>query len=213
MKKIVALVVGLIIIIGGATAFVLSRKDDSPSVASSTSEMHTDEHQDHDDVLAHLTAQTVGQDADCSHYSFDDLGSIWGVTFTDTDTGRVTELNAEGGKLYTCGYNETNSGTGVTVDIEYREYASEASAKQSINDTRSTEKYGDTVYYDKEELSGIGDEAFLWAKHVTDGSKLANRQMYVRKGSVVFLLSTVNLDGVDATANNKLQSTYKLHFD
>jgi hypothetical protein len=160
-----------------------------------------------------MKTQTVGQQADCSTYNFTELTEVWGVPFVDTDINKVTALNSSGGKLYSCSYNQTDSGQGVTYTIEYREHTSEDQAKQDMNDVRSTEKYGDTKYYTKEDKVGVGDEAFFWAKNRTDGSKEVNQQMYIRKGSVVFLLSGVNLDGVDASYKDKLVASYKLHFE
>lgn len=159
-----------------------------------------------------LMAQKVGSKADCSLYNFDELSKIWGVPFTDTDINNVSQLSTAGGLLYSCSYNQTDSGKGVTFTIDYREHLDVESAKRSINDTKSTEKYGDVVYYKKEDVSGIGDEAFLWSKNRTDKGKDMNQQLYVRKDNVVFLLSGVNIDGVSADYKDKLIQSYKLHF-
>jgi hypothetical protein len=40
-----------------------------------------------------------------------------------------------------------------------------------------------------------------------------NQQMYVRKGSVVFMLSGVNIDGVNADYKDKLLKSFQLHFE
>lgn len=210
-SKVIAMIVGALVIVGGGAWWLLSQTNSPAKTSQSTT--NTTTNPTATPSAPKLLAQTVGQQADCSTYTFSELGTIWGVPFTDTDINKVSELSTEGGKLYSCAYNETDSGQGVTVTVEYREHKDEASAKQSMNDTRSTEKYGDTVYYTKEDRAGVGDEAFLWARYRTDGSKEVNQQLYVRKGNVVFLLSGVNLAGVDASYKDKLITTYKLHFN
>ena len=135
------------------------------------------------------------------------------ITDDDNSTAKVSEITGPNTKQFECDYNETDSGKGVTFVISYRQYADEAAAKTEMNSIRSTEKYGDTVYYLKEDKPGVGDEAFFWSRNRTDGSKEANQQLYVRNSNVVFLLSGVNLDGVDASYKDKLAASYKLHFE
>lgn len=211
-KAIIA-IIALVIVAGGVFFFMKKDSDDNTAQNSSTTtNVVADTKKTASTDAPKLVAQTVGKDADCSTYTFKELETVWGVPFTDTDINKVTELSTSGGKQYSCSYNETNSGMGVTLAVEVREHPSVEAAKQSMNDTRSTEKYGDTVYYLKEDKTGVGDEAFLWARNRTDGSKESNQQLYVRKGSVVFLLSGVNLSGVDASYKEKLVASYKLHF-
>jgi hypothetical protein len=209
-KLLIAALVSCAVIAGGVFLFVSKSNPNAPSGGATPSQNNTS---DTTPDSPKLKAQTVGQLADCSTYTFDELSKVWGVPFVDTDINKVSELSTSGGKLYSCTYNQTDSGTGVSYVIEYREHPSVESAKQSMNDTRSTEKYGDKVYYLKEDKAGVGDEAFFWARNRTDGSKEANQQLYIRKGSVVFLLSGVNLSGVDASYKDKLVASYKLHFN
>ena len=211
-KGIIAVVV-LALVAGGGLFFATKDSDGKTTQGSSPATSTTAETKKTTSTDApKLVAQTVGKDADCSTYTFKELEGVWGVPFTDTDINKVTELSTSGGKQYSCSYNETNSGMGVTLSVEVREHPSVEAAKQSMNDTRSTEKYGDTVYYLKEDKANVGDEAFLWARNRTDGSKESNQQLYVRKNNVVFLLSGVNLSGVDASYKDKLVASYKLHF-
>lgn len=209
--KLLLAIIASVIVVGSVVFFFATKNNLNPSTVTKD----TVQTQNNLTTLESLKlkAQTVGQQADCSTYTFDELSKVWGVPFVDTDINKVSELSTNGGKLYSCAYNQTDSGTGVSYVIEYREYPSVESAKQSMNDTRSTEKYGDTVYYLKEDKAGVGDEAFFWARNRTDGSKESNQQMYIRKGAVVFLLSAVNLDGVDSTFKDKLVSSYKLHYE
>lgn len=213
-SKLVPILLAAVVVAAGAF-FVLRKDNDDKSVNSGKSETNTQTTQQtsQNNNGPKLAAQSVGQQADCSTYSFSELQKVWGVPFVDTDINKVSELSTNGGKLYSCAYNETDSGKGVTFSIEYREHPSVDSAKQSISDTRSTEKYGDKVYYIKEEVSGVGDEAFYWAQNRTDGAKLVNQQMYVRKGNVVFLLSGVNIDGIGTNYKDNLKASYLLHFN
>ena len=206
---IIGLVAVVVLAIGG---YVVVTQNKPATQTSNNTANTTNSSPSTADNPVKLASQTVGQPADCSTYSFTELQKIWGVPFVDTDINNVSALSSDVGKLYSCGYNETDSGTGVTFTIEYREHPSIDSAKQSMNDTRSTEKYGDTVYYLKEEKAGVGDEAFFWARNRTDSSKEVNQQMYIRKGTVVFLLSGVNLSGVDTSYKDKLLASYRLHF-
>lgn len=206
---IIGLVALVVLAIGGYVAVTQNKPADQTS-NNTTSTTNSSSSTESNTVK--LAQQTVGKPADCSTYSFAELQKVWGVPFVDTDINNVSALSSDGGKLYSCSYNETDSGMGVTFTIEYREHPSVDSAKQSMNDTRSTEKYGDTLYYLKEDKAGVGDEAFFWARNRTDGSKEANQQMYIRKGNVVFLLSGVNLNGVDTSYKDKLLASYQLHF-
>ena len=214
------LIIGMLVVavVGGGIFITLNKGEESTKSTSSTDSSSSSTSQESDtrqrtSVSPKLVAQTVGEPTDCSLYTLDELATVWGVPMVDTDINKVSELSTDGGKLYTCGYNQTDSGLGVTYTIEYREYPDVDSAKQSISDTRSTEKYGDTVYYTLEEKSGVGDEAFFWTKAVKSGEKNLNQQMYIRKGSTVFLLSGVNLDGVTSDYKDKLLASYKLHFE
>ena len=210
-SKLIAGIVGAVVVLGGAAWWLWGRPATSDTTQQNSENKSTAQNSGNQSVK--LLSQTVGQQADCSAYTFTELSQVWGVPFADTDINKVSQLSTNGGKLYSCTYNETNSGTGLSYTIEYREHPSVDDAKRSMNDTRSTEKYGDTVYYLKEDKSGVGDEAFLWARNRKDGSKESNQQLYVRKGNVVFLLSGVNLDGVDASYKDKLVASYKLHFN
>lgn len=152
-------------------------------------------------VRPDLPAQTVGALADCSMWDFASLEAIWGVPFTDTDDNQVIELNGPGTQRYSCDYNETDSGLGLTVVVEFEQYLTEAEAVQAMNDTRSGAVFGDTVYYVLEDVSGVGDEAFF----STNASDEANpapvqTQIYARYGNLVVLGSALNLDGLDKAA-------------
>jgi hypothetical protein len=213
MKNKIVMTLVAIVLVGGGVFWLMGKdKDDTKSTNNSTSANNTSQEQkptEADNGLK-LMAQTVGQQADCSTYNFSELQKIWGVPFVDTDINKVSQLSTSGGKLYSCTYNETDSGQGATFAIEYREHPSVDSAKQSIADTLSTEKYGDKVYYIREDIAGVGDQAFHFTQN-TDNPK--NRQMFVRKGNVVFMLSGVNLAGASADYKDKLKASYLLHFN
>lgn len=212
--KVLVPVVTVVAIVAGAVYFFMN-KDTAKTGNTSQNSTSQQTTKDNSSVASKIPFKAVGDAADCSTYTFAELGQVWGVTFTDDDnsTTKVTEINGPDTRQFACVYNESNSGMGVSYSIEYRRYADAEAAKAAIADTRSTEKYGDTIYYTKEEKSGVGDEAFFWSKYRTDGSKEVNQQMYIRKDNVVFLLSGVNLSGVDASYKDKLQSSYKLHFN
>ena len=211
--KILLSIIAMVVVVGGA-GFILMNKDDTKTDSSNKSSASQQKNTTTSDSPK-IPFKAVGELADCSTYTFAELAPVWGVTFTDDDnsTAKVSEITGPNTKQFECDYNETDSGKGVTFVISYRQYADEAAAKTEMNSIRSTEKYGDTVYYLKEDKSGVGDEAFFWSRNRTDGSKEANQQLYVRNSNVVFLLSGVNLDGVDASYKDKLVASYKLHFE
>jgi hypothetical protein len=214
MRKIIIGVLALMVA-GCGFFFILNRNDKEQISQPNSSQTNSDTANTMTilERMPNLPKQTVGSDADCSLYSLNELATVWGVPMVDTDINKVSELSTAGGTLYSCNYNETDSGLGVTYGIEYREYPTIDDAKQSINNTRSTVKYGDMVYYTLEEKVGVGDEAFFWSKYQADGGKNVNQQMYIRKDNVVFLLSGVNLDGVTPDYKDKLLTSYKLHFN
>ena len=145
-KLIISLVVLAALVAGGAF-FVMNKntKTDKQPISSSSSKQPSAPTTIGNGLK--LAAQTVGQMADCGAYNFSELTGVWGVPFVDTDINKVQQLSADGGKLYSCVYNQTDSGMGVTYSIEYREHVSVDRAKQDMNDVRSTEKYGDKTYY------------------------------------------------------------------
>ena len=215
-KVIIALVA--LAVVGGGLMFTMQNKDESGTSKSSSQSSKADSPNESkktsNDGLK-LSAQTVGQQPDCSLYTFDELGKIWGVTFTDTDVNgsKVSELTGPGTKLYECDYNETNSGQGVSFVIQHKEYSTTAAAVSEMTNVRSSAKYGDKVYFIQEEKSGVGDEAFFSKGAGTGSLANTNQQMYIRKDNVVFLLSGVNLAGTDDSYKDKLVSSYKLHFN
>lgn len=211
-KKVLIGVVAAIVVAGGAF-MLINKKDnsDNKTATNSTSQQSTNNNQKSAETVT-LKSQTVGQPVDCSTYNYEELSKVWGVPFVDIDANNVSQLSTAGGKLYSCSYNQTNSGLGVTFSIEYREHPSVDSAKQSMSDTRSSAKYGDTVYFLQEEKTGVGDEAVFSSVPKKAGVKNANQQIYIRKGNVIFLLSGVNLDGVDDSYKDKLVASYRLHF-
>lgn len=144
-----------------------------------------------------LPEQTVGQTPDCTPWSLESVGAIFGVPLVDTDEGQVIELNAAGGVRYSCDFNETDSGLGLSVVIDVEQYATEGEAVASIADTRSAATFGDTVYFVIEDVSGLGDEAFFSLDPDDEGNPTPMQvQLYARQGSTVFLLTALNLNGL-----------------
>lgn len=218
MRSKAIIVVAIVVVIGGGLFFTMQNNDETrtPTSGSQSSQADsTNESKKSPKDDPKLPDQTVGQQPDCSLYTFDELGKIWGVTFTDTDVdgSKVSELTGPGTKLYECDYNETNSGQGVSFVIQYKEYATTAAAVSEMSGVRSSAKYGDKVYFIHEEKSGVGDEAFFSKSAGTGTLSNTNQQIYIRKDNVIFLLSGVNLAGTDDTYKEKLVSSYKLHFN
>ena len=151
-----------------------------------------------------LPEQTIGAAPDCSPWTFESLGVIWGTTFTDTDEGQVIEVNGPGTFRYSCDYNETDSGLGLTVIVEVKEYLTADEAVQSMNDTRAGASFGDSVYYLIEDVAGVGDEAFFSvdADDETNPNPV-QVQMYARYSNVVFLVTALNLDGLPSADGAK----------
>lgn len=220
-KLLIPIVVAVVALAGGAYFLTSSKDEDSKTTNSSstdTAQPSKDaEQNEHSgaDHLSMLKKQTIGEQPDCSLYTFEELGKIWGVTFTDTDEdgSKVKEINGPNTKLYECDYNETDSGQGVSYVIQYKEYADEEGAKTEMKNVRDGAKLGDKVYFIHEEKSGVGDEAFFSNPTGTGALSDSNQQMYIRSHNVVFLLSGVNLAGVDDSYKEKLVASYKLHFE
>ena len=216
-NKLIIAIVAFIVVIGGA-GFVLSQnKSDDDTVATSSSsesadatstEEKEDAHHEHEKI-----AQTVGQQSDCSLYTLAELSTIWGVPMVDIDTGLVQETS-DGGKQYSCGYNETDDGMGVSFSIEIREFKSVEKAKTDIANTRDGAKLGEEVYFIQDEQDGLGDEAFFsTSKRAVDSGKNVNELLYIRHDSTVMLVSATNLDGVGADYRDKMIASYKLHLE
>lgn len=213
MKKIIVVIAGVAVLAGGAF-FVFGKKDTAKtadSTATASDSTNTSTQPAAKTSALKLPAQTVGKEADCSLYTLTELATLWGVPMVDTDINKVIETS-DGGKLYSCSYNETDSGMGLTFSIEFREFMSEEKAKSDMTNTRDGAKIGDTVYFVQEEQQGVGDEAFFSLPQRQVGNpKNPTEQLYVRKGNVVMLLSATNLDGVKADYRDKILQSYRLH--
>ncbi len=215
MKPRVVIPIAAIAVALGAVLIFMRGKDNTTDSAGQKSTSNVSESNSSDTssqkATLGLPKQSVGSDADCSLYNLSELQALWGVPMVDTDTNKVVSLS-DGGELYSCDYNQTDSGLGLTVAIEYRVFKSEDAAKREIDNTRSGAKIDNTVYFVQDEQSGIGDEAFFStpAKKVND-PKNPSELLYVRKGNVVLLLSATNLDGVGSTYRDNLLKTYRLH--
>jgi uncharacterized protein (UPF0333 family) len=215
-KKLIAIIVAVVLILGGAGAFVVmnnnSSSDDTGSVKDSSQDASDETSEKSSDAsITNLPKQTVGQQPDCSLYSLEEIASIWGVPMTDTDIdgSKVMQINGPQNYQYECDYNETDSGLGLTVSIQYKVYENEDAAKSSISNTRSGAKFGDTVYFINDEVSNIGDEAFF-SKSANGALNTKEEQLYARDGNVVYLMTAVNLDGIQSNAREKILETYRL---
>jgi|GEM_PF-2844321 hypothetical protein len=159
-----------------------------------------------------LPPQTIGSDTDCSLFSNDEIGALWAVPIADNDVTKVIETGGLGGKLYNCDYNETDSGLGLTVDLEYREYDSVDGAIQYMTDIRNGSSFEGTIYYEIEEVPGLGDEAFFSIDPDLSGAEAAVLLLYTRTDNLMLLLSATNLEGVKPEYRDLLVETYKLKF-
>ena len=204
MKK--PLIIGVIAVLLLASVAVYSLKTSSTPPKSEVT------YPDTPDNSPKLISQTVGQPTDCSLYNSEALNGIWGVSFVETVPNNVINIMG-GAKQYSCTFNETTEGKGITYIIEVTEYNNEKDASITLSDIRNSEKFGDRVFFNREEVANVGDEAFYWTQVVNEGTQVKNQQMYIRQGSVVFLLSGVNIDGVSPDYKEKLLKSFQLHFE
>jgi hypothetical protein len=217
MKKILP-IVAILAVVGLGVFFVVGRNTTKVANYQTSTEEKNDKKAEPaaESAMVKLPKQTVGQEADCSLYNLDELSKVWGVTLTQQKASKVINISAEGGKLYTCEYNETNWGKGLNFSIEYKEYPSVEAAKNEMAGIREAAKFDDQatedqINFENDEQQGVGDEAFFnYSKKAT---KKVLELLYVRKGNVVMLVSATNLDGVGPDYREKVIKSYKLHFD
>jgi len=151
-----------------------------------------------------LPEQTVGADADCSFTTGDALSAIWGVPFVDTDANLVIEGGGDGGILWECGWNETDSGLGLSIVLQFREHRSEDTAVADIAEARSVAELAPDDGAVADEIAGVGDEGVFTTAQ--DGV-VVNEQASVRYGSTVVLVSAVNLGGVGPDTRDRIVET------
>jgi hypothetical protein len=217
MKKILP-IFAILAVVGLGVFFVVGKNTNKPLDYQTLTEGKNDKKGESvkEGAMVKLPKQTVGQEADCSLYNLDELSKVWGVALTQQKSSKVININAEGGKLYTCQYNETDWGKGLNFSIEYKEYPSVEAAKNEMAGIREAAKFDDQatedqINFENDEQQGVGDEAFFnYSKRAT---KKVLELLYVRKGNVVMLISATNLDGVDPDYREKIIKSYKLHFD
>lgn len=218
-KKAIAAVVVALVLIGGVAFVSVNSKDKDNATNTTNQQSQTDSEsaeQNNNDSATNnkLPVQTVGQQPDCSLYTLEQISEIWGVPMTDTDVdgSKVIQISGPQNYQYECDYNETNSGKGLSVVINYKVYESEEAAQTSVKNTRDGAKFGDKVYFVNDEVAEIGDEAFF-SKSANEAS-LSNKteeQLYARTGNVVYLITAVNLDGTQPNYREKILETYRLH--
>jgi hypothetical protein len=213
-KKLIGILVS-VIVLGGAAFFVMNNGSDSQDKSSTgESSQNSTSNKDEDKEPTKspkLPKQTVGQQPDCSLYSLEDIAGIWGVPMTDTDVdgSKVIQITGPQNYQYECDYNQTDSGSGLSVSIQYKVYEDESAAKTSIQNTRDGAKFGESVYFINDEVENIGDEAFF-SKSTNTNINTDEEQLYARDGNVVYLLTAVDLDGAPANARDKILETYRL---
>ena len=213
--KIGVLAIVAVVVIAGGVFFM--RSDDGAKNAVTDITMPIDQEQVASDAAVpanpKLVSQAIGSPVDCSLYTLSELATLWGVPMTDTDEGTVTSLG-DGGKLYSCDYNETDSGMGLSVIFEYREFKTVEAAKMDMSNVRDGAKFGDEVYFIQDEQSGVGDEAlFSVSKRGIDSGKNPTEQLYLRKDNLVMLITATNLAGAKADYREKIIASYKLHLE
>ncbi len=214
-KLLVAIIVLGVLGIGG---YFLTQQDDSSTrngidttTSAETGASNSEDHNAHLTNLG-LPSQTASASADCSLYTTEIITGVWGVPIVDTDIGTVVSTN-DGGKQYTCSYNETDSGVGLTFSVEYREFMTEENARSDMMSVRNGATVDGQVYFVHEELQGVGDEAFFsTTKSAVDSGANKVEQLYIRKGHLVMLLTASNLDGVKTDYKEKLILTFRQQF-
>jgi hypothetical protein len=217
MKKILP-IVAILAVVGLGVFFVVGKNTNKPLDYRTSTQEKNDKKAEPvaESSAVKLPKQTIGKEADCSLYNLDELSKVWGVTLTQQKASKVININAEGGKLYTCEYNETDYGLKLNFSIEYKEYPSVEAAKNEIAGIRDAAKFDDNatadqINFENDEQQGVGDEAFF--NYNKNGTKKVQELLYVRKGNVVMLVRATNLDGAGPDYRENVIKSYKLHFD
>lgn len=162
-----------------------------------------------------LPAQTIGTDTDCSLYSNEEIGALWGVPIVDNDIDTVIETGGLGGLLYGCDYNQTDDGTGLTIGITYYEYDTEEGALQHFADAFSGAAFdGEGTGQEIDELTGVGDQAgILYKAELVGTPQNLSELLYVRNGSLVMEITITDIiNGVKPEFRDLLVDTYQLKF-
>jgi hypothetical protein len=160
-----------------------------------------------------LPIQTVGEETDCSAFASEAVSTLWGVPITTNDVSTVLPTGGLfDGKIYSCDFNETDSGAGLTVELAFREYDSVDGAIQYMNDIRDGASFEGAISYEIEDISGLGEEAFFTDDSIVTGTDGAVLLLYTRTDNLMLLLSATNLDGIKPDYKQLLQDTYSLFF-
>ncbi len=189
----------VLFVLGSGVYFVTHQKDEAPSpTQTSTSDsIHGSAEEHGHSATEHQAVVSASVDDACTVFSESEFSAVLGLGFeAGSSDGYTPQQNSDDMPNRQCDW-EQNGGDDVdeyTVHLDTHSYASEDSAKQDLQDSRIMA--GNLTY---EEVTGVGDEA-IYARSGAEGAKKMQAALYWRKGTVVYHLSAVRLDGVDVTA-------------
>ena len=204
------LVIGVVLVVLAAGGFFLFNSKSSDSNKKTESKTSETQKTSLESSSSKTSAVTKN---DCTLYTKADIEGVWGVTIGSTEETKPFNIGGSytNAKEYNCHYDQTNTGKGLSFVVKIRNFASEADAKQDLENVKNGTKIGDKLYFTLTPVSGVGDEAFYSVNETSDLVKKNQDYLYVRKGNQVFHFTAVNLEGLDhTTSRDKTKAVAKL---
>ena len=181
---LVAIIVGAVLLVGaGALVWYVLQKNQPANPTATTSQKT---HKTLTDACA-LTTKT-------------DLETLFAVTFNNAKSV-PSQKSTAGLDGSGCTFEQVNDGTSygvasaLNVSLTIENYGSAEKAISAMELIRSSATFGGTVYYERTEVGGVGDEAFF------QGLKPLKAQpdetLYIRNDSQILVCNAVHMGAID----------------
>lgn len=194
MNKFVPVAIVAVVVLGGGFAVTMMAKDDAKDGISTAK---TESTSDGKKTEAKFTDP-------CKVVTKAAVEAAFGFNFNEGKAekdGVTSDDLPSKSCVFESVHEDTVTGlsNATNLTVAFETYKDEASAKASIEATKSSAKIGDKVYFVKTDVANVGDEAFFFQNQASAVLK-SEEFLYARKGNQVIHLIAVKLAGIDHTA-------------
>lgn len=195
MKKFLPLIIGVVVVLGGVGAYLLTKGTDGDKKADSTVTGSSDKTNDN----------AKYSDA-CKIFSKEDLAAALGGTYGDGQED-ISVRSSDGLEGSACKYEQDNDGTtagmtqalGVSISIDnYKDSGSASAFMHNLHDPQTAD--GQAAVNKPVDVSGVGDQAFFVKLSAAAGIEDKTETLYARSGKQIIVITATRLAGVDHSA-------------
>lgn len=190
MKKVVPFIIALLVISGGYGAFLLAKKDESPTDSNRNSTASEDKQ---------ASATNKYSDA-CKVFTKEAVATAFGGTFGEAEQD-ISVSSSDGLEGSACKFDQDNDGTtagmtqALTVSININNYKNTANAEDFMKQTRGSSEVDGQTVFNYTDVPNIGDSAFFIKSTSAMSEKVET--MNIREGKQIIVLNVTRLAGID----------------